>query len=69
MTKLTAAQKEYFRAFHNNGIHPLLTGGKAKKRYLKAVQDLVEENPQFNGKNIFDICDALHINLTEIRNI
>jgi len=30
MAKLTAVQKEYFRAFHNNGVHPLLTGGKAK---------------------------------------
>ena len=62
MTKLTAIQKEYLQAVWNNGIHPLLAGGKAKKRFLKAEEALAKENPEFIGKNAFEIGRILNVN-------
>ena len=62
MTKLTAIQKEYLQAVWNNGLHPLLAGGKAKKRFLKAEKALAEKYPEFVGKNAFEIGRILGVN-------
>lgn len=59
--QLTAIQKEYLQAVWNNGMHPLMTGGKAKKRFLKAEQALAKENPEFVGKNVFEIARVLGV--------
>lgn len=60
--QLTTIQKEYLQAVWNNGIHPFITGGKAKKRFLKAEQALAEECPEFIGKNAFEIARVLGVN-------
>lgn len=59
--QLTAIQKEYLQAVWNNGVHPLLAGGKAKKRFLKAEKALAEEYPEFVGKNAFEIARVLGV--------
>lgn len=63
--QLTAIQKEYLQAAWNNGLHPLIAGGKAKKRFLKAEKALAEECPEFVGKNVFEISWALGVKLGE----
>ena len=59
--QLTAIQKEYLQASWNNGVHPLIAGGKAKNRFQKAEKALAEECPEFVGKNAIEIAKILGV--------